>query len=242
MRLNKFLADCGVGSRRACDKLIADGKVAVNGKIATLGTDVNEDDHVTVSGKRAVVNHKECYLMLHKPKGCVTTVHDELGRKTVMDFVKGVSARIYPVGRLDYDTEGLLLFTNDGDLANKLTHPKSEVTKTYVARISGQLSDGELHLLRTGVVIDGKKTAPATVNVLEKDVHHSRVEVVIHEGRNRQVKKMFEAVGKDVEFLKRVAIGELRLGGLERGSYRFLNDDEIAYLKSLCGKNEHTSD
>ena len=231
-RLNKYLADCGVGSRRECDKLIADGCVKINGKIASLGANVEENDSVSVNGRRVAPKTKNYYIMLHKPKGCVTTVKDDLGRKTVMDFVD-IKARLFPVGRLDYDTEGLLILTNDGDVANKLTHPKNNVEKVYVARLSGSLTEAERQTLERGVEIDGRKTMPAKVKILAKDEHHTRVEVTITEGRNRQVKKMFESVGKEVEFLKRVAEGELRLGGQQRGKYRFLNDREIEYLKGL---------
>lgn len=231
-RLNKYLADCGVGSRRECDKLIADGCVKINGKIASLGANVEENDSVSVNGRRVAPKTKNYYIMLHKPKGCVTTVKDDLGRKTVMDFVD-IKARLFPVGRLDYDTEGLLILTNDGDVANKLTHPKNNVEKVYVARLSGSLTEAERQTLERGVEIDGRKTMPAKVKILAKDEHHTRVEVTITEGRNRQVKKMFESVCKEVEFLKRVAEGELRLGGLQRGKYRFLNDREIEYLKGL---------
>lgn len=231
-RLNKYLADCGVGSRRECDKLIADGCVKINGKIASLGANVEENDSVSVNGRRVTPKTKNYYIMLHKPKGCVTTVKDDLGRKTVMDFID-IKARLFPVGRLDYDTEGLLILTNDGDVANKLTHPKNNVEKVYVARLSGSLTEAERQTLERGVEIDGRKTMPAKVKILAKDEHHTRVEVTITEGRNRQVKKMFESVGKEVEFLKRVAEGELRLGGLQRGKYRFLNDREIEYLKGL---------
>ena len=232
-RLNKYLAACGVGSRRECDKLIDSGVVTVNGKVATLGTAVEAGDQVSVRGKRVSQKPKNFYVILHKPKGCVTTVKDELNRKTVMDFVKDIPARLFPVGRLDYDTEGLLLLTNDGDLANKLTHPKNKVEKTYVARLSGALTDQERQQLQDGVLIDGTPTAPAKVRILERDAHHTRVEVTITEGRNHQVKRMFETVGKEVEFLKRTSVGELRLGGLQRGAYRFLNDKELAYIKSL---------
>lgn len=231
-RLNKYLADCGVGSRRECDKLIADGKVKINGKVATLGEMVEDNDQVSVNGKRVAAKTKNYYIMLHKPKGCVTTVKDELGRKTVMDFVD-LKARLFPVGRLDYDTEGLLLLTNDGDVANKLTHPKNSVEKVYVARISGKLTEAERRQLEKGVEVDGSMTAPAKVKILQGDEHHTRVEVTITEGRNHQVKKMFECVGKEVEFLKRVAVGQIHLGGLQRGKWRFLNDKEQAYLQAL---------
>lgn len=236
MRLNKYLADCGVASRRACDKLISEGSVRVNGKVATLGTEVNEaNDSVMVNGRRVTLSKKNYYIMLHKPKGYVTTVSDELGRKTVMDLIN-VKARIYPVGRLDYDTEGLLLLTSDGDLANLLTRPSSNVSKTYIARVSGQVTESELNKLRSGVIIDGKKTLPAQVSILEKDDHNTRLQISITEGRNRQIKKMCEAVGHEVEFLKRVAIGELRLGGLTRSKWRYLTDKEVDYLKSLGGE------
>ena len=232
VRLNKYLADCGVGSRRECDRLIEEGVVVVNGKKATLGMEVSEHDQISVNGKRVGDKQKNYYLMLHKPKGYVTTVKDDLGRKTVMDLID-VKARLYPVGRLDYDTEGLLILTNDGELANRLTHPRNEVNKTYICRISGMLTEKERLQLERGVLIDGVKTAPARVRILKQDQHHTRCEITIHEGRNRQVKKMFEAVGKEVEFLKRVAVGELRLGGLKRGEYRFLNDYEVEYLKNV---------
>ncbi len=231
-RLNKYLADCGVGSRRECDNLIRDGRVKINDRVATLGSFVSDGDKISVDGKRVANKPKNCYVLLNKPKGCVTTVKDDRGRKTVMDFVD-VKARLFPVGRLDYDTEGLLILTNDGDLANRLTHPSSEIGKTYVARISGELSEAERAKMEKGVLVDGVMTAKARVKILEKDVHHTRCEITIHEGRNHQVKKMFEAVGKEVEFLKRIAIGDLRLGGLKRGQYRFLKDEEVDYLKNL---------
>lgn len=233
IRLNKYLADCGVGSRRECDALIADGQVKVNGKVATLGQMVDDNAKITVRDKRIGDKQKLYYIMLNKPKGCVTTVKDDLGRKTVMDFVSDIKARLYPVGRLDYDTEGLLILTNDGDLSNRLTHPSNEINKTYICRVSGMLKENERATLEKGVLIDGVKTAPAKVKIVEQDQHHTRCEVTIHEGRNHQVKKMFEAVGKEVEFLKRVAVGDLRLGGLKRGEYRFLNEVEVDYLKRM---------
>lgn len=232
-RLNKYLAACGVGSRRECDKIIQSGAVKINGKIAELGATVEESDRVTVCGKRVAQKPKNFYIILHKPKGYVTTVKDELGRKTVMDLVADVPARLFPVGRLDYDTEGLLLLTNDGDVANKLTHPKNNVEKTYIARLSGSLAEVERKQLEAGVTVDGTLTAPAKVVIVQRDEHHTRVQISVTEGRNHQIKKMFECVGKEVEFLKRVSVGELRLGGLQRGSYRFLNDKELDYLRSL---------
>ena len=234
IRLNKYMADCGVDSRRNCDKIIAENRVRVNRKpVCELGFMINElNDTVTVDGKKIKPKTKNVYIMLHKPKGYVTTVKDEKDRKTVMELVD-VKTRIYPVGRLDYDTEGLLLLTNDGSLTYKLTHPKHEVVKKYLAKIEGEISESELEVLRSGVVIDGQKTAPAKVKVSGKDDKLTKVEVMIHEGKNRQVKKMFEAVGKQVVFLKRTEIGDIKLGGLTRGTWRYLNEKELEYLNKI---------
>ncbi|MGN0782145.1 MAG: pseudouridine synthase [Christensenellales bacterium] len=234
MRLNKYLADCGVDSRRNCDEIIAQGRVKVNGKTVTrLGVDVDpENDSVSLDGRRLRQKRRDVYVMLHKPKGVVCTAKDDKGRKTVLDLVD-VKARLFPVGRLDYDTEGLLLLTTDGQLAQTLTHPSHHIPKTYVARIFGELSEEEEKSLEKGVLLDGALTQPASVKVVEKDERTSRIEITIFEGRNRQVRRMLESVGKDVEFLKRVSVGELRLGGLSRGKYRFLTEKEINYLKSL---------
>lgn len=234
MRLNKYLADCGVDSRRNCDEIIAQGRVKVNGKTVTrLGVDVDpENDSVSMDGRRLRQKRRDVYVMLHKPKGVVCTAKDDKGRKTVLDLVD-VKARLFPVGRLDYDTEGLLLLTTDGQLAQTLTHPSHHIPKIYVARIFGELSEEEEKSLEKGVLLDGALTQPASVKVVEKDDRTSRIEITIFEGRNRQVRRMLESVGKDVEFLKRVSVGELRLGGLSRGKYRFLTEKEINYLKSL---------
>lgn len=228
MRINKFMAECGVASRRACDEMILEGRVKVNGKkIDTPGLEINEfNDAVTLDGRRITLVSKKYYIMLHKPKGYVTTVKDDKGRKTVMELIK-IRSRLYPVGRLDYDTEGLLLLTNDGQLAYALTHPSHEVPKTYIAKIKGKISDTEVRQLRKGVEIDGKMTLPAVVKIIDTDDEFSRVEVTIKEGRNHQIKKMFEVVGKEVVFLKRTAIGPLKLGGLGRGEYKNLTSKEI---------------
>lgn len=234
MRINKFMAECGVASRRACDEMILEGRVKVNGKkIDTPGLEINEfNDAVTLDGRRIMLVSKKYYIMLHKPKGYVTTVKDDKGRKTVMELIK-IRSRLYPVGRLDYDTEGLLLLTNDGQLAYALTHPSHEVPKTYIAKIKGKISDTEVRQLRKGVEIDGKMTLPAVVKIIETDDEFSRVEVTIKEGRNHQIKKMFEVVGKEVVFLKRTAIGPLKLGGLGRGEYKNLTSKEIEILKAM---------
>ncbi|MDD4291270.1 MAG: pseudouridine synthase [Clostridia bacterium] len=234
IRLNKYMAECGVASRRACDKLISEGAVKVNGKLVTqLGTVIEEtNDTVICEGRMLTPVRKNYYIVLHKPKGYICSVSDEKGRKTVMDLID-VKTRLYPVGRLDYDTEGMLILTNDGDLANALMHPKHEINKYYKARIEGSISESELMQLRNGVVIEGKKTAPAVVRILEKSEDFTTLEVVIHEGRNHQIKKMFETVGKNVVFLKRTAIGDLRLGGLARGKYKHLSPKEIEILKNM---------
>lgn len=234
MRINKFMAECGVASRRACDEMILEGRVKVNGKkIDTPGLEINEfNDAVTLDGRRITLVSKKYYIMLHKPKGYVTTVKDDKGRKTVMELIK-IRSRLYPVGRLDYDTEGLLLLTNDGQLAYALTHPSHEVPKTYITKIKGKISDTEVRQLRKGVEIDGKMTLPAVVKIIETDDEFSRVEVTIKEGRNHQIKKMFEVVGKEVVFLKRTAIGPLKLGGLGRGEYKNLTSKEIEILKAI---------
>ena len=234
MRINKFMDECGVASRRACDEMILEGRVKVNGKkIDTPGLEINEfNDAVTLDWRRITLVSKKYYIMLHKPKGYVTTVKDDKGRKTVMELIK-IRSRLYPVGRLDYDTEGLLLLTNDGQLAYALTHPSHEVPKTYIAKIKGKISDTEVRQLRKGVEIDGKMTLPAVVKIIETDDEFSRVEVTIKEGRNHQIKKMFEVVGKEVVFLKRTAIGPLKLGGLGRGEYKNLTSKEIEILKAM---------
>ena len=235
MRINKYLAECGIASRRASEKLIQDGLVKVNGKVPDLSYDVDIDsDSVTVSGKAVSPPKKFTYIMLHKPKGCVTTVSDDKGRKTVLDYVPLKNVRIFPIGRLDYDTEGLILLTNDGDTGNKLMHPSNKIGKTYVAKIEGQLTQEELAKLREGIELDeGEITSQSKVTPIDFQDGVSRIELIIFEGRNRQVKRMFENIGKTVIFLKRTKIGEIRLGGLSRGEYRYLNDDEINYLKNL---------
>lgn len=232
MRINKYLAECGIASRRASEQIILDGRVKLNGKTVTeLATDVKETDTVTVDGRKIAPSEKKVYIMLHKPKGCVCTVSDELGRKTVMDLLDGMKERVFPVGRLDFDTEGLLLLTNDGDLANRITHPRNEISKTYIAKIEGEIPEDSLEQLRRGVMIDGKKTNKAKVVLVDFNDNISRIRVTISEGRNRQVRRMFEAVGKEVIFLKRERIGDLKLGGLSRGKWRYLTDEEINYLK-----------
>lgn len=234
MRLNKFLAECGVCSRRKADEIIAEGRVTVNRKtVSEMGFDVDEKkDVVYLDGKKIVpVTHYE-YIMFNKPKGCVTTMSDDKGRKTVYDFI-GREKRLVPMGRLDYDSEGLLLFTNDGELTHKLTHPSNEIPKTYVVKIEGEISESDMATLRKGVTVNGVKYSRCKVKFTGEENGLSRLEVVIFEGKNREIRRMFEAVEKNVVFLKRVAIGDLRLGGLSRGGFRELNEFEVDYLKRL---------
>lgn len=224
-----------MASRRAADKLIEEGKIKINGKVVTeLGTTVRMDlDTVSYDGEIVKPVQKFSYVLFYKPKGCITTVKDELGRKTIYDFIDLQIPRLVPVGRLDYETEGMLILTNDGDLAYTLTHPSHEVPKTYSVKVREEMPEHKLAQLRKGVLVDGVKTNRSKVKLKEYKDGVSKLEVTITEGRNRQIRKMFEAVGSEVIFLKRVAIGQLRLGGLARGAYRFLRDEEVAYLKSL---------
>ncbi len=235
MRLNKYIAECGVASRRGADKLISKGKVKVNNKVVTaLGTEINEfNDTVIVDERKISLVTRDIYIVLNKPKGCVTTVKDDKGRKTVMDYVPNKDKRLFPIGRLDYDTEGLVILTNDGDMAYKLTHPSHEIPKTYIAKVEGEIPEADLAKLRNGVPLDGVMTHRSKVKVLGVEDNISRVEITIYEGKNRQVRRMFEYIGKNVIFLKRTKIGDLRLGGLGRGMSRYLTDKEIDILKRL---------
>ncbi len=311
MRINKYLAECGVCSRRKADELVKEGRVSVNKKVVReVGTDVDETkDTVFVDGKKVVrVTHYD-YLLFYKPKNCVTTLNEDNDnksgrkktdkeleeiknraeklaakgiveevkehskpRKIITDFIGDdyKNKRLYPVGRLDYDSEGLLLLTNDGDLTYKLTHPSSEIPKTYVVKIEGTIDESDLAALRKGVTVDGVKYGRSKVKITgiekvkdtkkavidPKDILareaiecnedtsgvFTRLEVIIFEGKNREIRRMFEAVEKKVVFLKRVAIGELRLGGLARGAYRPLNEPEIAYLYAIANKTQQPSE
>ncbi len=234
MRINKFLAMSGVASRRGADQLIEDGVVKINGRICSPGDDVDiGSDNVTVNGKPVNVVKKFDYYMMNKPKGYVCTVKDDKGRKTVMDLLPNNQKRLFPVGRLDYDTEGLLLLTNDGDLTYKLTHPKNEVPKTYLVKTEKPVSDEDVVRLRAGVIVDGVKTKRCNVRLIETNKTGSKLHITITEGRNRQVRKMFEAVNNCVDFLKRIKIGDLTLSGLDRGEIRQLTAREIDYLLNL---------
>lgn len=241
VRLQKFMAECGVASRRKSEELIEMGKVKINGHTAHIGDKIDpKKDLVTVRGKKISKTARNYYIMLHKPRGYVTTVSDELGRKTVMELVRDVHARIYPVGRLDKDSEGLLLLTNDGAFANALTHPKHEYSKVYRVTVRGQASDEALYQLRNGVEIEGRHTLPCAVTVLTEEESRTVLEFILHEGRNRQIRKMCEAVGLEVIRLKRLAIGSLKLGMLPAGKWRELSDSEVHKLIRSGGRSEET--
>lgn len=235
IRLQKYLAQCGIASRRGSEEIIRSGRVAVNGSIVTqMGVQIDEDcDLVTVDGRLVKQREKMIYIMLNKPVGYVSTVSDDKGRDTVMDLVADIPARIYPVGRLDYDTEGLLLMTNDGALTYKITHPKNQIEKTYVAEVTGNIDMTTLTRLRQGVVIDGMRTSPAKVEVIGATQLGTKLEITIHEGRNRQVRKMFEATGCIVKRLKRTKEAGLLLGHLPLGKWRRLSDSEVNMLKKI---------
>ena len=207
----------------------------VNNKVVTtLGTEINEyNDTVVVDERKITLVTRDIYIVLNKPKGCVTTVKDDKGRKTVMDYISVKDKRLFPIGRLDYDTEGMVILTNDGDMAYKLTHPSHEIPKTYIAKVEGEIPEADLAKLRNGVPLDGVLTHRSKVKLLGVEDNVSRVEITIYEGKNRQVRRMFEYIGKNVIFLKRTKIGDLRLGGLGRGMSRYLTDKEIDILKRL---------
>ena len=231
-RIQKVLAQAGLCSRRAAEEMIRQGRVTIDGRRAELGEQADPArQKIAVDGKPVAAAEKKIYLMLNKPRGYVSTAHDERGRKTVTDLVRGCGARVYPVGRLDYDSEGLLLMTNDGALTQKLTHPSHEIGKTYQVTVRGDLS--RVPALGQPMKIDGYEIAPATVFILsQQDEHTARLSMTIHEGRNRQIRKMCEQVGLDVRRLKRLAVGDLTLDrGLAPGKWRELTEEEIAYLQ-----------
>ncbi|EAG6100115.1 rRNA pseudouridine synthase [Listeria monocytogenes] len=241
-RLQKVIANAGITSRRKAEKLIQEGKVTVNGKVVTeLGVKVSGTERIEVEGIQ-LTKEEYRYFLFYKPRGTVSAVTDDKGRTTVADYFADIPERLYPVGRLDYDTSGLLLMTNDGDFANLLMHPKNEVSKTYIARIKGIPEREVIRQLERGVVIDGRKTAPAKVKVRSSDKAKDKaiVEITIHEGRNRQVRKMFEAVGFEVQKLSREEYSFLNLRGLNAGERRELSHHEVKQLKTEArfGKNK----
>lgn len=234
IRLQKHLSACGIASRRKAEELIESGKVRVNGRIATLGDKVDpKRDKVTVRGKNVVAVTEKVYIMVNKPRGYVTTMSDEYDRKCVNDLVKDVGVKVFPVGRLDRDSEGLLLMTNDGELANSITHPSRHVNKTYRVTVGGTVNDEQIEKLTTGIMLDGRKTQPCDVFVVERKPDRTMLNFIIHEGRNRQIRRMCEAVGLDVLRLKRLEIAGVKLGGLKLGAWRNLNERELVRLTNI---------
>lgn len=232
MRVNKYLAASGIASRRESDKLIQDGRVTVNGKVICLGTEINESDQVCVDGKPINIKKNEYYI-LNKPKGYICSVSDEKGRKTVLDLMPQNAGRIYPVGRLDYDSEGLIILTTDGELAQHLTHPSNNVPKTYLVKVEGRLTETDLNPIRSGIEIDGYVTKKCKAHIVETNKEYTKVHITLFEGKNREIRKMFAAIGKEITLLKRIKIGELTLKGLNRGEYRKLSKQEVEYLMSI---------
>lgn len=242
VRLQKMLADCGVDSRRKCEELIKKGHVKVNGQVAQIGDKVDPySDKVYVKGKRvtAAAKPKYRYIMLNKPRGYVTTMSDERGRKCIAELIDDVPERVYPIGRLDRDSEGMLLLTNDGGFANHVMHPKKHVYKVYRVTVRPSITEEQVEKLQTGIVLDGRKTAPAQVRVVTKQEGRVVLEIVLHEGRNRQIRRMCESLNLEVARLKRVAIGTVKLGGLKQGMYRDLSADEIKKLSADPNPSKH---
>lgn len=240
IRIQKMIADSGFCSRRKAEELISKGRVKLNGRPVKLGDKCGFKDIITIDGERIYMPKKKnfIYIMMNKPRGYVTTVSDELDRRCVMDLLEDVEERVYPVGRLDRNSEGLLLFTNDGEFANNIMHPSRHITKTYRVTVRPDINDEQLVQLSEGVEIDGKKTLPATVVVKEKQQGRVVLLITIKEGRNRQIRKMCEAVGLEVARLRRISVGPLRLGMLKPGTWRELTPDELRAIRTAIGKEK----
>lgn len=234
VKLQKYFSDCGIMSRRAAEEEISRGRVLVNGKIATLGLRIDPTvDEVVYNGKKVLLQTaKKTYIILNKPRGIVTTLSDEKGRPTVLTLLRGLDVRVYPVGRLDMDSDGLLLLTDDGELTNRLTHPRHEIPKIYHVEIKGEVDEKALALLSSPLTIDGYKILPVKVTIIKKSPSSTTLEMTLFEGRNRQIRKMCAISELKITRLTRVAIGNISLGSLEPGKWRFLEDFEIEYLKT----------
>ena len=233
-RLQKYMASCGVASRRKCEEIILAGKVKVNGVLVNeVGTKVNPlKDVVEYEGKIISKEENKVYIMLNKPEGYISSVKDEKGRDTILDIVK-VKERVYPIGRLDYDSSGLLLLTNDGEIYNKIIHPSVEIVKKYIAVVNGEITDNDIRKFEVGIDIGDYITAPAELKIISYDRDISTIEIGIHEGKNRQIRKMCAVINHEVLSLKRISMGQLKLGYLKRGEYRNLDREEISYITNL---------
>ena len=241
IRLQKYMSENGIASRRKSEEMIVAGKVKVNGRVASLGDKVDPiRDKIVVSGKRVVRTKTKMYIMLHKPRGFVTTMSDELGRKCVSELVEDAGVRLFPVGRLDRNSEGLLLMTNDGAFSNMLTHPSRHVSKVYRVTVREKVTEDQLVKLTEGIMLDGTKTLPCDVHIIDKDENRTVLNIVLYEGRNRQIRRMCEAVGLTVIRLKRTEIAGVRLGMLPQGKWRELNEKEMQHLTnvSVAKRNE----
>jgi 23S rRNA pseudouridine2605 synthase len=235
-RLQKLLAERGIASRRKAEELIEQGKVKVNGRVAHIGDKADpRRDVILVAGKRLAKAEEPTYILLNKPRGFVTTMQDEMGRKCVAELVKGLGVRVYPVGRLDRDSEGMLLMTNDGDFANAIMHPSTHVPKNYRVTVRESVSDEQLNAFHEGIVLDGRKTAPADAIVITEEEGRTVLEIVLYEGRNRQIRRMCEQMGLEVIRLRRVAIGGVKLGMLQPGKWRYLDPKEVRTLVQATG-------
>lgn len=247
IRLQKHLSTCGIASRRKAEEMILAGKVKVNGRIATLGDKVDpRRDKIMIAGKRVALAPDKMYVMLHKPRGYVTTLHDEHDRRCVAELVEDCGQRLFPVGRLDKDSEGLLIMTNDGELSNLLTHPSRHVSKVYRVTVREKVTEEQLLKLTAGIVLDGKKTAPCEVKIIQKEDNRTVLSFTIFEGRNRQIRRMCEQVGLNVIRLKRMSMAGVKLGMLPTGKWRELNEKELNYLmnvsSSKSGEEESTEE
>ena len=239
VRLQKYISECGYASRRKAEELIAAGRVKVNGRSASIGDKINpRTDKVYINGKRIVNEKKLVYIMLNKPRGYVTTMNDELGRKCVAELVEGCGARVYPVGRLDRDSEGLLIMTNDGAFANSIMHPSQHVSKTYRVTVRGRATDEQLDNLAAIDSLDGESIVPADIRILNREQERTVLQIIIYEGKNRQIRRMCEAVGLTVIRLKRTFIGKIKLGMLKTGDWRPLTEKEVRYLSGKGSSND----
>lgn len=235
MRINKFISECGVCSRRKAEEYIKSGLVRINGVVVDkLATDVDvTKDKVTISNQEISLTDAYVYYMLNKPKGYICSMSDDRNRKSIVDLLGDIDRRVFPVGRLDYDSEGLIFLTNDGELTYKLTHPKFGVEKKYIVKVVGSMKESELAVLRAGVVVNNVRYSKCKVKLLSFENNVSKLEVTLTEGKNREIRKMFDAIGKEVIFLKRTQMAGIKLGGLKRGEIRRLKENEVDYLKSL---------